>query len=423
MKARRMSKSSSPNQDMPTLPPELDDEDRERHNDTPAAILVIDDDEQLREGYRRVLTQAGFGTLAVPSAKLALELLRSGDLFDVIVSDILMPDMDGVTMLREVRKYNLDVPVILVTGNPSLETAIAAMQFGGFRYLQKPVEPEDLIKVVREAIPRHRLARLKREALLLLSSTREQLGDRASLEVYFEQALERLWIAFQPIVTWRNRRVFAYEALVRSAESRLSSPLLLLDAAERLGRMHDLGRRIRRLVAEQIRRAPQDAWIFVNLHGLDLQDPDLSNQQSALSEHANRVVLEVTERYSLDRIQDVAGKIAQLRAIGYRVAVDDLGAGYAGLSSFSSLEPDFVKLDMSLVRDIGSSKRKQSLVRSMIAVCSRELGMEVVCEGVETIAERDTLESLGADQMQGYHFGRPVPDFESVIFDESVGEG
>ncbi len=131
-----------------------------------------------------------------------------------------MPGTDGITMLREVRRYNLDVPVILITGNPSLMTAMSAVQYGGFRYLVKPVPPPDLVKAVHDAIKLHRLARLKREALTLLSYHREQLGDRASLEVHFTLALEKLWIAFQPIaVRWQNRELLGYEALVRSADA------------------------------------------------------------------------------------------------------------------------------------------------------------------------------------------------------------
>ncbi len=411
-----MSQDNSPDPKLKITVPPSDDEHQYNSEYSPASVLVVDDDEQLREGYRRLLAKAGIGTVAVPNAKLALELLRNGDLFDVIVSDIVMPGTDGIAMLREIRRYNLDVPVILVTGNPSLFTAMLTVQFGGFRYLVKPVPPPDLVRNVREAIKLHRLARLKREALLLLSYHREQLGDRASLDVYFQMALDKLWIAFQPVVGWHNRELLAYEALVRSADSRLSNPELLFDAAERLGRVPELSRKIRQLVADSIPRAPANAMIFVNLHPADLDDAELLQPEAALSQHAPRVVLELTERRSLDHCQNVGERAEQLRTIGYRVAVDNLGAGYAGLGSFSSLDPDFAKIDMALVRNIEASKRKQSLVRSLIGLCSRELGIFVVCAGVETEAERDTLESLGANLMQGYLFGRPLEGFAPVIF-------
>ena len=117
--------------------------------------------------------------------------------------------------------------------------------------------------------------------------------------------------------------------------------------------------------------------MFVNLHAQDIDDSDLDNPMAALSEYADRIVLEVTERSSLDDIRDIADRMRKLRELGYRIAIDDLGAGYAGLSCFSRLEPDVVKLDMSLIRGIDASTRMQSLVRSMINVCKRELGIQI----------------------------------------------
>jgi EAL domain-containing protein (putative c-di-GMP-specific phosphodiesterase class I) len=100
-----------------------------------------------------------------------------------------------------------------------------------------------------------------------------------------------------------------------------------------------------------------------------------------------------------------------LREQGFRIAVDDVGAGYAGLSSFALLEPDLIKIDMSLIRDIDASKAKQSIVRSMLQLATRDLGMLVICEGVETPAERDALIWLGANLLQGHLFGKPSREF------------
>ncbi len=142
-----------------------------------------------------------------------------------------------------------------------------------------------------------------------------------------------------------------------------------------------------------------------------MSDDDLYSTSAPLSDFAGSVVLEITERASLHRIHDVRDRMVQLRKLGFRIAVDDLGAGYAGLSSFSQLEPDIAKLDMSLVRGVDGSARKASIVRSMISVCTHELETKVVCEGVEIEAERDALMELGADLLQGYLFARPSAQF------------
>jgi EAL domain-containing protein (putative c-di-GMP-specific phosphodiesterase class I) len=386
-------------------------------------VLVVDDDDLLRSTVRRVLTSEGCQATAVSNVDEAIQALGAGAGFDVIVTDLQMPGLSGIDLLRLVRQSNLDVPVIVLTGNPSLETAISAVQYGGFRYLQKPTEVLDLPKVVRDASAMHRLAMLKRRALELYETEGWLIGDQAGLESHFEKALDQLWIAFQPIVSWPERSVFGHEALVRSAEPTLNNPALLFEAAERLGRTQELGRKIRAAVTARMGVAPRNGSIFVNLHAADLADEELYSSRALLSGHAGRVVLEVTERSSLERIPDVRGKMARLRRLGFRIAVDDLGAGYAGLASFSQLEPDIAKLDMSLVRGIDSSATKASIVRSMISVCTQELGTQVVCEGVETEAERDTLQALGADLLQGYLFARPAREFRTMsIFPKAVNE-
>jgi EAL domain-containing protein (putative c-di-GMP-specific phosphodiesterase class I) len=341
----------------------------------------------------------------------ALEQVRSGA-FDVIVSDIAMPRMSGLAFLQAVRERDLDVPVVLMTAGPELETAVRAVEHGALRYFAKPVAAAELLHVVRRASVLHGMARLKRQALELVDKDAKWLGDRAGLEVRFRSALESLWLAFQPIVSWRERRVFGYEALVRNAETALERPDHLLLAAERLGRLPALGRAIRDRAAAAIAGAPDGVALFVNLHSSDLEDEQLYDPSSPLSGVAGRVVLEITERASLDGLKDVAARVAALRRMGYRIAVDDLGAGYAGLSSFALLEPEVAKLDMSLVRGVDGEPRKQSIIRSMAALCG-ELGVLTITEGVETPAERATLSELGCDLLQGYLFARPDRRFQA----------
>jgi len=174
------------------------------------------------------------------------------------------------------------------------------------------------------------------------------------------------------------------------------------------------GRAIRAKVAAAV-EAPESPGVklFVNLHSADLNDDELYSADAPLSKIANRVVLEVTERASLYGVKNVSGCVARLKALGFQMAVDDLGAGYAGLTSFTQLEPEVAKLDMSLVRGIDVDSRRQSIVRSMKSLCD-ELGMMVIAEGVETAAERDTLADLGCDLLQGYLFAKPGRRFESA---------
>lgn len=380
----------------------------------PNKVLLVDDDDAVRKVMLKVLTRAGFEVEPVARATEALEIIRRGRRFETIVTDLVMPEMDGMQLLRFIRQLDLDVPMIIVTGNPTLESALETMDHGGFRYLPKPVENQRLVAVVKEAATQHRISLLRRKALEICEAGGWLLQDLDGLEERFERALQGLWIAYQPIVSWPAQQVYGYEALVRSFDPDLPTPGMLFDAAERLGRVQDLGQRIRDAVAQSAVAAPPDALLFANLHALDLMNERLYSKETALAGIANRVVLEITERASLHRIDDLKGRVRALRDLGFRLAVDDLGAGYSGLSSFSQLDPDVVKLDMSLIRDIDGSSSKASLVKSMISVCSQDLGIRVICEGVETIGERDTLARVGADLLQGYLFAKPENAFRKT---------
>lgn len=236
------------------------------------------------------------------------------------------------------------------------------------------------------------------------------LSPHVALENAFERSLSALWIAFQPIVTAEGGRVFGHEAFVRSEQGALM-PAPLIEAAEQLDRLHDLGRATRSRIADAlIAQSPFDHAVFVNLHPHDLLDDDLFNRSAPLSLYAPRIVLEVTERTSLAEVPDIQQRIATLRAMGFRLAIDDLGAGFAGLASFTALEPDIAKLDMSLVRHIDRSTSQRRFVNGLTKMC-HELGMLVVAEGIETEPERDVLVDLGCDLLQGYRFARPSRDF------------
>lgn len=375
-------------------------------------ILVADDDEASCQFLARGLRSAGYEVLTAANGREAGDLLQRNPV-DAIVSDISMPEVSGIQLLKTIRARDGDVPVVLVTGSPDVASAIEAVRLGALLYLTKPVELEELRRVMARAVRLGRIARLKREALALLSDGGLGGGDLLALEASFERALDSLWVAFQPIVRASDGSLFGYEALMRSGERSLPHPGAILDAAERLKRLVQLGRSIRAVAAASMAGAPPDAVLFVNLHARDLLDPMLFAADMPLSGLANRVVLEITERAALDDVEDARARIASLRQMGFRIAVDDLGAGYAGLTSFVTLEPDLVKLDMTLIRDIDQNPMKSKLVRSVTVLC-RELGLLVVAEGVETKAERDVAIECGCDLIQGYLLakpGRPFPSY------------
>lgn len=373
----------------------------------PATIMVVDDDPLVARTLARLLRGSGH-TVDVATDGNTAALMADAKKYDLVLADVAMPEVGGVELLRRLRAKHRDVAVVLVTGGPAVDTAMKAVEYGALRYLVKPVEPALLDEVVRQATRRSRQDQAMLEALT--SGARLVLNgdDEGELEHDFDEALASAYMAYQPIVRWSQSRTHAYEALLRSRHPKLSTPAHLLGAAELLGRLPEIGRTVRALVAKDIPELSTGAEVYVNIHPRDLEDPDLYDADSPLFEHARRVVLELTERSPLSTVVRLPEKLGRLRLLGYRIAVDDLGEGYAGLSSFARLAPDVVKIDMSLVRNIDREKTQQRIVSAFRGIC-RELGMELVAEGVETNAELVMLRQLGCDLFQGYLIGRPQP--------------
>ena len=363
-----------------------------------ADVLLVDDDKLVLRAVERLLVAGGYTVeKAIDAQHAAREAMAGG--YDLVVSDIHMPGMTGTELLGVLRSYGCDMPVSLMTGAPSLETARDAVELGAVQYLTKPVDREALLRAVARA---QNTARRPRE-----------VAPDLALAAGFDRALGSLWMAFQPIVSLAAHGPIAYEALMRSREPGFQSPMPMIEYAERSGRMPELGRAVRELCADAAANIPRGKALFVNVHAQDLFDAELFSSSSPLASYADNVVLEITERGAIDEVGDIAARMRRLRSLGFRLAIDDLGAGYAGLSSIATLEPDFVKLDMSLTRDLASSPIRQRLVASMVDAC-RDTGMRLVAEGVETVHELAKLSELGCDLLQGYHFARPSADFVKV---------
>jgi EAL domain-containing protein (putative c-di-GMP-specific phosphodiesterase class I)/CheY-like chemotaxis protein len=374
-------------------------------------VLIVDDDPAVGRSCARLLSSWGYDVETFLVGPEAIQ--RAGEKpFDVILSDINIPGMNGLEILRTVRANDRDMPVILMTGDPGLETARGAIEGGALSYLIKPVSGIQLREVIARAVKVHESARRERQ---ILNSTEVVAKERETLQSRLDRGLDGLWMAFQPIVCWSTKTVIAYEGLLRSTEPTLPSPMDVIRAAESLGQIHEVGRRMRRKVADTMTEFPDVPGMFVNLHVLDLEDEDLFDAKSPLARFAEKIHLEITERSALEKVGDVVERIARLRSLGYKIAIDDLGEGYSGLTSFVQLEPEAVKLDMSLIRGIDVVPMKKKLVRAMSTLC-RELDSRMIAEGVETAAERDALIEVGADLFQGFLFSKPAPAFPKPRF-------
>jgi EAL domain-containing protein (putative c-di-GMP-specific phosphodiesterase class I) len=370
----------------------------------PARVLVADGEGGDLANSLALLGDAGFILDLAGDGAAALAFLKANR-YAAIVADVALPGVDALGVLRAARQSDLDVPLVVTTEPASVGLSAVAVQQGALCYLEKPIRAELLLKTVSYATKLHQLAKLRRRALDTLGGQWSQMGDRVALELVFERAFTGLSIAFQPIISWSSRRVIGHEALLRSSHPSLPDPASVLAVAERLGRVDQVGRLVRERVARSMAKAPAE-FVFVNLHAHELLDSDLFSTSAPLSQFGKRIVLEISEHALLDDVSHLESRAATLRKLGFQLAMDNLGPGYPGLSSFARLVPEYVKYDQSLVRGADRNPVQAEVVAGMTALF-KSMSTKVIAAGIETLAERDAMIAAGVDLLQGFAFSRP----------------
>ncbi len=231
-------------------------------------VLLVDDEPQIRTVYERALRQQGWTVVTANDGLEAKERVCN-ERFDVIISDVNMPGYGGVSLLRGVHERDADVPVILLTGKPTIDSSIRAIEHGVFRYLVKPVKNDTLVETVSLAHRQGIVNRRRRSGTNLTGSAPRDV----ELDGLVTRAIDLLWVAFQPVISWRNRGIVGYQALPRTNEPGVETTGALLEAADRAGRLRDVGQAVRRELSRVMSQLPSEARLVVDVHGSELIDP------------------------------------------------------------------------------------------------------------------------------------------------------
>lgn len=215
-------------------------------------------------------------------------------------------------------------------------------------------------------------------------------------------------MAFQPIVDVAAKRIHGYEALVRGPENQGAANILAqVTVANRYA--FDQSCRVRAI--EQAAALGLDRRLSINFLPNAVYEAQACIRATLAAAEKYRfpldkITFEITEDERIGDVPHLQSIIGEYRRHGFRVALDDFGAGYAGLNGLADLAVDIVKLDLALVRGIDEDARRRTIVKAMIKVCE-DLGIEVVAEGIERAPEAEALAEAGVRLMQGYLFARP----------------
>jgi EAL domain-containing protein (putative c-di-GMP-specific phosphodiesterase class I)/GGDEF domain-containing protein len=218
-----------------------------------------------------------------------------------------------------------------------------------------------------------------------------------------------VFIEYHPIIVTATEEVYGFEALARGVRRELRSPEVLFEVAEEANMVWELSRLLRRRAVSGIINELKDGqYLFLNIDPHDFDDPTFRAMEPAELgiPDPSRVVLEITERTAIKDYPRFQEYLKAFRARGFRFAVDDAGSGYAGLGSIANLEPDYIKLDISLIANIDTNFLKQNLVETMVNFANTQ-GAQVIAEGVERREEFETVKQLGVHFTQGFLFHRP----------------
>jgi EAL domain-containing protein (putative c-di-GMP-specific phosphodiesterase class I) len=225
---------------------------------------------------------------------------------------------------------------------------------------------------------------------------------------------EQIYSVYEPIVEVTSRTVFGYEALARGpAGSELQSPMILFQRAQEEGLVFELDALCRRRGLEGALDLPRGTKLFLNFRPTTIHDPSfhadslrrtLDRCQLAPSD----IVFEISEQESIENywlfreVRDYYGNL------GFQIALDDTGAGYASLEAVMELSPEFIKVDRAFVQGIDQDSSRQELLRALHAVANR-IGSRIIAEGLDTLEELNTLGELGIPYGQGWLFGKATP--------------
>jgi EAL domain-containing protein (putative c-di-GMP-specific phosphodiesterase class I)/DNA-binding response OmpR family regulator len=380
----------------------------------PVRVLIAEDDLGFRAALGEVV--AGDPTLRlVASGADAAEavVLAERERPDVALIDVRMPAGGGVRATERIRACSPDTRVIALTAHTDTAVVLEMLRAGAVAYVVKGASMAEIVAAVHGC--------MRGEATLAGPVARDVVGELAERlerqrrhEDEFGARAQRIRLAmaggrpvavFQPVVRLEDGEVVGVEALARFDAALIESPLSWFEDAESVDLRTELELAAVRAAVYAAEELDDVVWISLNVSPATALHPHRLLEALEAVRH-ERLVVEITEQAQVEDYDELNAALAVLREAGIRIAVDDAGAGYASLRHILRLEPDMIKLDKSLVRDVHTDRPRRALATALISFAA-EMGATIVAEGIETAEELDALRDLGVAFGQGYHLARP----------------
>lgn len=365
----------------------------------PLLVWFADDEVLVRKAMGRLLRRLGYDVVLFESGDALLTEIEDPHQQhdpDVVISDANMPGTQGLDVLRRVRAAAPRAARVLFTAYQPNRLVVEAFNRGTVhRYITKGQGAKEIESC---------LAEIDAERAIDESSGD---GMRADLERLLRDA--RVTLHLQPLYDAQTRELVACEALLRSLDPAFKGPLEIVDATRTYGREAPLQRLLSGIGREIRAKLPPHVDLFMNVDPIILHNPDqLDFAFDPLYPVARSIVLELTERARLGSDGKWRESVDRLRRLGFRIALDDVGAGYNSLGAVAAVNPEVIKLDISLVSSVHRDETKAEIVH-LLCEYARRHDLATVAEGIEEAAEAERCRELGVRWLQGYHLARPMP--------------
>lgn len=362
-----------------------------------------------------LLETRGYEVNIASCGKEAIDKAQHHNL-DLILLDLILPDVEGFEVCRRLKeeKSTQHIPIIILSSKYLYEDKVEGLYLGADDYLTKPFDHEELFARM-EAVMRRGLfggldiAHDGAEALII------------ELRKIIDQEL--IVPFYQPIYSFWQKKVFGLEVLSRPrTQSILANPELLFKAALQFGLYPDLELLAWRKAIGPIAPQLQGKKLFLNCNPYLIEGPKFLKVRSIFEENQIRpqdVVLELTERSAISDFKAFYDCLKHYKECGFKIAVDDVGGGYASLEAIVEIHPEVVKIDRHIVNELRLDPFKKSIVKFVVAFC-RENNIMAIAEGIETREDLQSLLEIGIEAGQGYYLFRPSPRVDMVAMNKNL---
>jgi EAL domain-containing protein (putative c-di-GMP-specific phosphodiesterase class I)/CheY-like chemotaxis protein len=381
----------------------------------PIKVLIADDEDTVLDVLRALMAAesdievAGEARDAETAIRLASTIHP-----DVAILDVRMPGGGGPRAAREISRRSPPTKIIALSAHEELDSVLEMLRAGALGYVVKGESTDTILRAIHRSLEAHStvpsgladdLAHTLAEQLQRVSDGAEERREEVRERISRVLDGDGMDIAYQPIFDLKGNTVVGMEALARFPQEPARSTDAWLAEADAVGRLAEMELAAFRMALADLDRLPALTYLSLNVSPATILSAELAAELE--DGPLERLVLEVTEQARVDDYVALREALADLRADGLRLAVDDAGAGFASLRHIVLLRPDLIKLDRTLTNEVHTDNARQALVLALVAFGS-QIGAAVVAEGVESEEQLEALRQSGVRFGQGFHLGEPA---------------